>query len=476
MTEPRICPSCKALVEVGDGDRVPCPNCKKTVWFFNYEPIKPVPPPVVVEPSHYLKHLIYTITGLCVLMFLFSAIHSVALIIAVGIAGAGIGIAALEHASAARARGELTEISVLAEHNRTLQNRFDDARRRYGYLLATMQTHIAKIKSDCDAEVRDAQTRMVTAEGQVALMKARCAALGTRFVQDHLNWVRRGITANPETFLKKKHALETAAAFARGCELEFPRDVESKALRELEAVFRQKVAQQRMREEVRELKKQQADQAKAEAELRRAQAEEARIQAEIERRRLELEAARQADMARVANLTADLERMQQQLIDAKNDTLRAVSNAQLTRVGWVYVLSNIGSFGQEVFKIGLTRRFEYEERVRELSGAAVPFPFDVHAAIHSMDAPSLECALHKTLARFRVNRANPRKEFFRCDLQDIVNAIAEHHQSPVDYVMEPEASEYYESQQISDEQMAADDAALEAAGLFGDDDDDEWAT
>ena len=87
--------------------------------------------------------------------------------------------------------------------------------------------------------------------------------------------------------------------------------------------------------------------------------------------------------------------------------------AQLTKAGHVYVLSNIGSFGEGLYKIGMTRRLEPEERVNELSSASVPFPFDVHMMISCDDAPSLENALHREFHRQRVNKVNFRKEFAR---------------------------------------------------------------
>ena len=82
------------------------------------------------------------------------------------------------------------------------------------------------------------------------------------------------------------------------------------------------------------------------------------------------------------------------------------------RTGYVYIISNIGSFGESVLKIGLTRRIDPEERIQELSDASVPFKFDIHAIIFSTDAVSLEKQLHQELAQFRLNKVNARKEFF----------------------------------------------------------------
>jgi hypothetical protein len=91
----------------------------------------------------------------------------------------------------------------------------------------------------------------------------------------------------------------------------------------------------------------------------------------------------------------------------------------MTRSGYVYVISNIGSFGENIYKIGMTRREDPDVRVRELSGASVPFPFDIHAQIWSEDAPGLESKLHQFFSDRRLNKANERKEFFKVSLDEI---------------------------------------------------------
>lgn len=127
-----------------------------------------------------------------------------------------------------------------------------------------------------------------------------------------------------------------------------------------------------------------------------------------------------------------LEEMQKTIQSLKNKLLvavqekeRAMSQAQLTRSGYVYVISNEGAFGQDIYKIGMTRRLEPMDRVKELGDASVPFIFDVHAIIQSDDAPSLEAALHKRFINNRVNKINNRKEFFKVKLDEIKKAVRE---------------------------------------------------
>lgn len=115
------------------------------------------------------------------------------------------------------------------------------------------------------------------------------------------------------------------------------------------------------------------------------------------------------------------------------------------RAGYVYIISNIGAFGENIYKIGMTRRLEPEERIAELSGASVPFKFDIHAMIFSDDAPKLEAALHNHFAAKKVNLVNGRKEFFKVTLEEIKEVVRENHDKTVEFVNMPDAEQYRES-------------------------------
>lgn len=118
------------------------------------------------------------------------------------------------------------------------------------------------------------------------------------------------------------------------------------------------------------------------------------------------------------------------------------------RAGYVYIISNIGAFGENIFKIGMTRRLEPEERIAELSGASVPFRFDIHAMIFSDDAPKLEAALHNHFAKNKVNLVNGRKEFFNVTLDEIKQVVRENHDKSVDFINVPDAEQYRETLMI----------------------------
>ena len=119
------------------------------------------------------------------------------------------------------------------------------------------------------------------------------------------------------------------------------------------------------------------------------------------------------------------------------------------KAGYVYVISNIGSFGEDIFKIGMTRRLEPMDRIKELSSASVPFEFDVHAMIFSTDAPSLETALHQHFEKRSVNKVNLRKEFFKVSINEIESFVKENYNNTVEFTKTAIAKEYRQSLQIA---------------------------
>jgi T5orf172 domain/Domain of unknown function (DUF4041) len=127
-------------------------------------------------------------------------------------------------------------------------------------------------------------------------------------------------------------------------------------------------------------------------------------------------------------------------IEAQADEVRL--RAQNIRAGYVYVISNIGSFGDGIVKIGLTRRLEPMNRVKELSNASVPFRYDVHALYFSQDAVSLETSLHHHFEERRVNKINRRREFFRTTPREVLEVLRAHDVDLVEWVQDPEATEY----------------------------------
>jgi hypothetical protein len=205
------------------------------------------------------------------------------------------------------------------------------------------------------------------------------------------------------------------------------------------------------REEQRAIKERIREEERAQREFERAM-KEAQKEEDVLKKAMEkvqAEVAKASD-AQKAKYEAQLAELAARLHEAEEKNQRALSMAQQTRSGFVYVISNVGSFGDDIFKIGLTRRLEPLDRIRELGDASVPFDFDVHAMIRSDDAPTLERELHKKFVFAQMNKVNPRKEFFRVRLHEI-RAEVEKLGIPAAWTMAAAAKDYRESQTLERE-------------------------
>lgn len=196
------------------------------------------------------------------------------------------------------------------------------------------------------------------------------------------------------------------------------------------------------KEEQKRIKEIMRDELKTEKEIEKAKADAERE----EHRYLEAlaQARAKAEVTTGVNhqrLLQKIEELTGKLSEAQENRARAISRAQMTKSGHVYIISNIGSFGENVYKIGMTRRLEPLDRVKELGDASVPFAFDVHAMIYADNAPELENKIHKKLADYQVNRVNYRKEFFRVELKTIKNVLKKDYEDLV-ITQTGEAKEY----------------------------------
>lgn len=118
------------------------------------------------------------------------------------------------------------------------------------------------------------------------------------------------------------------------------------------------------------------------------------------------------------------------------------------RAGYVYIISNVGSFGENIYKIGMTRRLDPQERIDELGDASVPFNFDVHAMIFSDDAPALETALHHAFENKKLNMVNSRREFFHVTLDEIKEIVRNNFDKTVEFIDFPDAEQYRISEKM----------------------------
>lgn len=215
---------------------------------------------------------------------------------------------------------------------------------------------------------------------------------------------------------------------------------------ELQLQYEYIIKIQEEREEQREIKERMREEAKIQAEINRLEKESEKEQRMyeklLERVRLQIEKANEEEKT---ILVSKIQTLEESLKIAEEKMKRAESMAQKTRSGYVYIISNIGSFGEDVYKIGMTRRLEPMDRVKELSDASVPFSFDVHAMIYSEDAPALEKELHNRFNEKRINKVNLRKEFFNVKLSEIEEAVKDKVGTNIKFTKLAEAVEYRQS-------------------------------
>jgi len=291
-------------------------------------------------------------------------------------------------------------------------------------------------------QVRERQKAMLK-DGSAAICGVQWhvdgdAKAGERLVRDHLKLMLRAFNGECEAAVMKvrynnfatldrrmRSGFEAVNKIGTSKQCQVSRAYLDLKLEELALVFEFQERKQKELEEQRAIREQMRDEERAQKELetarREAEREEQRFEVALEKARREAEAAtgRQRDALeqKIADLTLKLA--------GATAKQKAISQAQLTTVGHVYVISNVGSFGERVYKIGMTRRLDPMDRVIELGDASVPFPFDVHAMIHTENAPELERVLHQRFTERRVNLINERKEFFRVSLDDVERAVRE---------------------------------------------------
>lgn len=220
-------------------------------------------------------------------------------------------------------------------------------------------------------------------------------------------------------------------------------------IEELQLAYEYAVKKQQEKDEQRRIREQMREEAKLQKEL-----EEARKDIEKEQKHYsnalskindQLEKCDDVEREVLLEKKAEIENHLSSLDKAMEDIDYRQANK---RAGYVYIISNIGSFGENVYKIGMTRRLDPMERVDELGDASVPFKFDVHALIFSDDAPALETALHHAFENKKVNMINGRREFFNVTLDEIEEVVKANYDKTVEFVKVPEAEQYRETKKI----------------------------
>jgi hypothetical protein len=298
--------------------------------------------------------------------------------------------------------------------------------------LANLDTVVRKLELDRELQAVD-QVRLDTRSKEMA--------------EEYLSMVEKQVAEkiNANNYAACKQKIQRAVEWCREVGFPIGPEQEGALLAQLKADFEVEVRREIEREEQARIKAQIREEEKLARELERE-----RLAAERERLAIE-EALKRALAETSQSHTAEIASLQARLAEAEALVQRrTISQAQLTKAGHIYVISNIGSFGEQIFKIGMTRRLDPKDRICELGDASVPFPFDVHMMISCPDAPALENKLHRHFHKRRINRVNPRKEFFKLDVNEIVDFVQLHH-GKVEYVVDAEALEYKQSLTVSEQ-------------------------
>lgn len=305
-----------------------------------------------------------------------------------------------------------------------------------------LATQLEALRADIKTAVRAGRATQATSN----FTFNNSTAKGAKFVRDMSKLMLRSYNAEAENCVKAVRAGNLATAQKRlttaqeqiarlgtMIDLSITSYFHQLRLRELElanrhlrAVQEEKEAERAHREELRE-------QRKAEKELA------------AEKARLEKERGHYANTIAALEANGDLEgaeRMRARLADVEHAIENVDYRAANIRAGYVYVISNVGSFGPDVVKIGLTRRLEPMDRVNELGDASVPFRFDVHALFFADDAVSIEAMLHQHFADRRINQINLRREYFRTTPTEVREVLKAHSVELLDFKLEPAAEEY----------------------------------
>ncbi|HUW19245.1 MAG TPA: DUF4041 domain-containing protein [Sedimentisphaerales bacterium] len=314
-------------------------------------------------------------------------------------------------------------------------------------------------------QIRNAQAAMVKSHKaayctEIGVTLNNSAKEGERMIKDYVKLILRSfnnecdasiinVKFNNINSIEKKitKAFEILNKLGQRMSIVISADYLNLKLSELYLCYEYQAKKQEEKEEQRRIREQMKEEAKLQKEI-----EDVRAKIEKEEKHFNNAMSLINEQLQKAKTDAEREVLNNELIAIK-EKLSSIEKMkqdidyreQNTRAGYVYVISNIGSFGENIYKIGLTRRLDPQERVDELGDASVPFYFDVHAMIFSHDAPSLENALHKAFDDRRLNKINLRREFFHVRLEEIEHVVKRNFNKPVEFTKLAQAEQYRQS-------------------------------
>ena len=294
--------------------------------------------------------------------------------------------------------------------------------------LKDLRAQYRQISRDIDSTL-NAYEKRYTTKGNLAIYRLMVVALRSE-LQNVLYTMRFGKLEDAETQINEicdkyiKIAADGNQSIAPTI-TRFVTETRSLFLDDVKVEYEYYLRKERIKEEQKSLREQMRQEAeeqrKLEEDKKKIAAEETKYNTEINKLREQLKNAEEAKSQKLMDRISELEALLVK-VEEKKEVITKLQNG---KAGYVYVISNLGSFGDRVFKIGMTRRTVPQERIDELGSASVPFCFDVHSFIFSEDAPALENAIHNRLNANRVNKVNLRKEFFDISLDDLESLVYE---------------------------------------------------
>lgn len=451
LSRVRWCPECDArlVTAVDELKRLRrCPNCRAPVFFVNY--LEPGPDidlsPLPKDPWGKFQYLAIA-TGLlaiagggfAVISLLWNPVLSVLLAFLFLVAGGALFSFTFRYREGLsqfqKRQRNLEEIV----HNRT-QTLLQTTAELRGLSRSLQQVKL-RLEADIQREF-DEQRKILRRQTEAVADSVNAVhRMAERFLDETRKWWTSKLKS--DNYQATKDRLQKAVEFCRKNGYSVPSKVERELFRQLQADYEHVLRRESEKEQQQRIREQMREEARVAREI---QKELERV--ERERRMIE-QAIADAVRKAGAEHSSEIEALRHKLAEAEERGRRTQAQAELTKAGHVYVISNIGAFGENIYKVGMTLRFIPEDRVRELGDASVPFPFDVHMMIASENAPALENALHRALHRYRVNKVNFRKEFFRIDLQAIRDLVESNH-GVVEFQAEADAAEYRQTLGISD--------------------------
>ena len=316
-------------------------------------------------------------------------------------------------------------------------------------------------------KIRDEQKQMVKNDGAVVVANTWSVggseSEGKKMTKDYVKLILRSFNNECDaTIVKAKYnnveslekkinkAAETLNKLGERMTASITSKYVNLKIQELYLSYEYELKKQTEKEEQRRIKEQMREEAKVAREIEEAKKtlrkEATHFTKAITKLDEQLETADSEEIRQ--SLEEEKRKIEEELAKVSEDIAANEMREKNTRAGHVYIISNIGSFGENVYKIGMTKRLDPQERVDELGDASVPYRFDVHALVFSEDAPALESAIHKAFSDRRINLVNQRREFFKVTLKEIVHVVKENFNKPVEFTMAAEAAEFRQSEQM----------------------------